>query len=201
MFETQVGSLERWKRNKRGFSDMLVGYMRVPSDNDRQTADLQRNALLAAGVAPRHLFEAKASGAREITPDSSRRLTMSGPAIAWSAGTWTGSAACCRLCSVLSPPYRRRAWHFAPGPSRGTPPPRRGRSCCVSLGRWRRMNARRRRNAYGPGWRPHDAAGNEGGRPQAISAEKREAILAAWHAVASTVSRCRPFGGETHHPR
>ena len=43
---------------------MLVGYMRVSSDSDRQTTDLQRDALLAAGVDERHLFEDKASGAR-----------------------------------------------------------------------------------------------------------------------------------------
>ena len=28
---------------------MLVGYMRVSSDSDRQTTDLQRDALLSAG--------------------------------------------------------------------------------------------------------------------------------------------------------
>ena len=43
---------------------MLVGCMRVSSDSDRQTTDLQRDALLAAGVDERHLFEDKASGAR-----------------------------------------------------------------------------------------------------------------------------------------
>jgi DNA invertase Pin-like site-specific DNA recombinase len=31
---------------------MLVGYMRVSSDNDRQTTALQRDALLDAGVDP-----------------------------------------------------------------------------------------------------------------------------------------------------
>jgi len=36
---------------------MLVGYMRVSSDSDRQTTDLQRDALLAAGIDERHLFE------------------------------------------------------------------------------------------------------------------------------------------------
>ena len=40
---------------------MLVGYMRVSSDSDRQTTALQRDALLAAGVDERHLFEDKAS--------------------------------------------------------------------------------------------------------------------------------------------
>ena len=33
----------------------LVGYMRVSSDSDRQTTDLQRDALLSAGVDSRHL--------------------------------------------------------------------------------------------------------------------------------------------------
>ncbi len=43
---------------------MLVGYMRVSTDGDRQVMDLQRDALLAAGVA-RHLFEDRASGSRD----------------------------------------------------------------------------------------------------------------------------------------
>ncbi len=44
---------------------MLVGYMRVSSESDRQSTALQRDALLAAGVDERHLFEDKASGARD----------------------------------------------------------------------------------------------------------------------------------------
>src|SRR5689334_17895892 len=44
---------------------MLVGYMRVSSDTDRQTTDLQRDALLSAGVDDRHLFTDRASGARD----------------------------------------------------------------------------------------------------------------------------------------
>ena len=47
---------------------MLVGYMRVSSESDRQTTDLQRDALVTAGVDARHLFEDKASGARDDRP-------------------------------------------------------------------------------------------------------------------------------------
>ena len=47
---------------------MLVGYMRVSSEADRQTTDLQRDALLAAGVDARHLFEDHASGAKDDRP-------------------------------------------------------------------------------------------------------------------------------------
>jgi DNA invertase Pin-like site-specific DNA recombinase len=47
---------------------MLVGYMRVSSTDDRQTVDLQRDALVAAGVDHRHLHTDKASGARDDRP-------------------------------------------------------------------------------------------------------------------------------------
>ena len=36
---------------------MLIGYMRVSSESDRQTTDLQRDALCAAGVDRRYLFQ------------------------------------------------------------------------------------------------------------------------------------------------
>lgn len=41
---------------------MLVGYMRISTDSERQVLDLQRDALLSAGVDGRHLFEDRASG-------------------------------------------------------------------------------------------------------------------------------------------
>lgn len=44
---------------------MLVGYMRVSPDSDRQSTDLQHDALPAAGVDPRHLFEDHASSAKD----------------------------------------------------------------------------------------------------------------------------------------
>lgn len=47
---------------------MLVGYMRVSSADDRQSVDLQRDALIAAGVDERHLHQDKASGARDDRP-------------------------------------------------------------------------------------------------------------------------------------
>src|SRR4051812_43148847 len=47
---------------------MLVGYMRVSTSDDRQSVDLQRDALLAAGVDERHLHQDRASGARDDRP-------------------------------------------------------------------------------------------------------------------------------------
>ena len=46
---------------------MLVGYMQVSSDSDRQTTDLQRDALLSAGVDSRHLFEDHAQRWRRVS--------------------------------------------------------------------------------------------------------------------------------------
>ena len=43
---------------------MLVGYMRVSTDGNRQVLDLQRDALLSAGIDERHLFEDRVSGSR-----------------------------------------------------------------------------------------------------------------------------------------
>lgn len=44
---------------------MLIGYMRVSTDSDRQSTDLQRDALISAGIDERNIFEDKASGAKD----------------------------------------------------------------------------------------------------------------------------------------
>jgi DNA invertase Pin-like site-specific DNA recombinase len=47
---------------------MLIGYMRVSKSDGSQTLDLQRDALLAAGVAPERLYEDHASGRQDERP-------------------------------------------------------------------------------------------------------------------------------------
>src|SRR3954449_10566470 len=47
---------------------MLVGYVRVSKADGSQVSDLQRDALLAAGVDARHLYEDAASGKRDDRP-------------------------------------------------------------------------------------------------------------------------------------
>ena len=47
---------------------MLVGYMRVSSADECQSVDLQRDALVAAGVDERHLHQDRASGAKDDRP-------------------------------------------------------------------------------------------------------------------------------------
>lgn len=47
---------------------MLIGYMRVSKADGSQTTDLQRDALLAAGVGQAQLYGDQASGKREDRP-------------------------------------------------------------------------------------------------------------------------------------
>ena len=47
---------------------MLIGYMRVSKADGSQTTDLQRDALVAAGVDKAQLYEDQASGKREDRP-------------------------------------------------------------------------------------------------------------------------------------
>ena len=47
---------------------MLIGYMRVSKADGSQVLDLQRDALLAAGVKPSRLYEDQASGKKDDRP-------------------------------------------------------------------------------------------------------------------------------------
>ena len=47
---------------------MLIGYMRVSKADGSQSTDLQRDALKAAGVATRRLYEDRASGRLDARP-------------------------------------------------------------------------------------------------------------------------------------
>ena len=47
---------------------MLIGYMRVSKADGSQSTDLQRDALISAGVRPDHLYEDQASGRRDERP-------------------------------------------------------------------------------------------------------------------------------------
>jgi len=47
---------------------MLIGYMRVSKMDGSQTTDLQRDALVAVGVEPGHIYEDRASGKLDARP-------------------------------------------------------------------------------------------------------------------------------------
>ena len=47
---------------------MLLGYIRISQSDGSQSLDLQRDALLAVGVAPDHVYEDCASGRQDARP-------------------------------------------------------------------------------------------------------------------------------------
>ncbi len=47
---------------------MLIGYQRVSKADGSQVLDLQRDALLAAGVSPEHIYEDMCSGSKDDRP-------------------------------------------------------------------------------------------------------------------------------------
>ena len=47
---------------------MLIGYMRVSKLDGSQTIDLQRDALIAAGVDPAQIYQDRASGRLDARP-------------------------------------------------------------------------------------------------------------------------------------
>ncbi len=47
---------------------MLIGYMRVSKADGSQALDMQRDALLAAGIQPEHVYEDLASGSLDARP-------------------------------------------------------------------------------------------------------------------------------------
>src|SRR5699024_11271400 len=71
-------SRRRHTRSKRDWSSdvcssdlghqMLIGYARVSKADGSQTTDLQRDALLAAGVTPEQIYEDQASGKQDDRP-------------------------------------------------------------------------------------------------------------------------------------
>ena len=65
--------LQTRKRRKNGrlrdkVPSPLIGYMRVSKADGSQVLDLQRDALLAAGVSERHLYSDTASGKKDDRP-------------------------------------------------------------------------------------------------------------------------------------
>ena len=77
---------------------MLIGYMRVSTDSDRQVLDLQRDALLAVGVDERHLFEDRVSGSRDDRTGLAKALAFLKPGDCL-VGSSTVSDDRCPICS------------------------------------------------------------------------------------------------------
>ena len=173
---------------------MLVGYMRVSSDHDRQTTHLQRDALLATGVDPRHLFEDTASGARDDRPGLQQALAYVRPGdclVVWKLDRLGRSLP--HLLHIVTTLQAQGVAFRSLTEQMDTTTPHGAFLFSVfgALAQYERALTQERIRADLEAARRR---GRRGGRPKAISSEQLEAILAALQAGASKAAVCRTFG-------
>lgn len=173
---------------------MLVGYMRVSSESDRQNTNLQRDALLAAGVDDRHLFEDHASGAKDDRPGLAQALDFVRPGdvlVVWKLDRLGRSLS--HLLAIVNT-LKERGVAFrslTEGMDTTTASGELLFHVFGALAQYERALTQERVEA---GLAAARRRGRVGGRPPAIAGEKLDAILAALQGGMSKAAVCRNFG-------
>lgn len=173
---------------------MLVGYMRVSSADDRQSVDLQRDALIAAGVDARHIHTDKASGARDDRPGLKACLAFLNEGdtlVVWKLDRLGRSLP--NLLSIVAD-FKERGIAFRSLTEQmdtATPHGELLFSMFGALAQYERALTRERVVA---GLAAAKRRGRQGGRPPTIDREKIEAITAALENGVSKAAVCRNFG-------
>lgn len=172
---------------------MLVGYMRVSSDSDRQTTDLQRDALIAAGVDSRHLFEDHASGAKDDRLGLSEALAFVRPGdvlVVWKLDRLGRSLS--HLLSIVNGLKEKQVAFrsLTEGMDTTTASGELLFHVFGALAQYERALIRERVIA---GLEAARRRGRIGGRPPAIVGEKLDAIITALDSGMSKAAVCRNF--------
>jgi DNA invertase Pin-like site-specific DNA recombinase len=173
---------------------MLVGYMRVSTADDRQSTDLQRDALVAAGVDERHIHQDRASGAKSDRSGLKACLEYLKPGdtlVVWKLDRLGRSLT--DLLAIVTELGSRGVGFRSLTEAMDTTTAQ-GRllfSVFGALAEYERALIRERVHA---GLEAARKRGRRGGRPPAIDGEKLDQIKAALAAGASKASVCRTFG-------
>jgi len=173
---------------------MLIGYMRVSSGSDRQSTDLQRDALLAAGVDSRHLFEDHASGAKDDRTGLAEALAFVHPGdvlVVWKLDRLGRS-----LSHLLAIVNKLKDMQVAfrsltEGMDTTTASGELLFNVFGALAQYERALIQERVVA---GLTAARNRGRVGGRPLAITGEKLDTIIAALNGGMSKAAVCRNFG-------
>ena len=172
---------------------MLIGYMRISTNNDRQTTDLQRDALLEAGVDERNLFMDQASGIKDDRQGLTQALNY------LKRGDWLVVWKLDRLGRSLPHPLeiiselKQKGIKFkslTENIDTSTPHGEFFFHIFGALAQYERSLIRERIRA---GLESAKIRGKRGGRPRKIDAEKLNAILNSLKAGQSKASVCRAF--------
>src|SRR3954454_13862688 len=173
---------------------MLIGYMRASTDSDRQVLDLQRDALLSAGVDERHLFEDWVSGSGGDRAGLAEALAFLRPGdclVVWKLDR-LGRYLPHLLTTVTDLKTRGIAVRSLTEQMDTTTP--RGEllfHVFAALAQFERSLIQDRVQA---GLAAARRRGRRGGRPVAIDAEKLGAVTAALEGGATKAAVCRTFG-------
>jgi DNA invertase Pin-like site-specific DNA recombinase len=173
---------------------MLVGYVRVSSETDRQNSDLQRDALIAVGVDSRHLFEDRASGARTDRPGLTQALAFVRPGdvlVVWKLDRLGRSLT--HLIEIVNTLKANRVAFrsLTEGMDTTTASGELFFHVFGALAQYERALIKERVTA---GLVAARHRGRIGGRPPAISSEKLEAIVESVRGGMSKAAVCRTFG-------
>jgi DNA invertase Pin-like site-specific DNA recombinase len=173
---------------------MLVGYMRVSTDGDRQILDLQRDALLAAGVDGRHLFDDRVSGSRGDRVGLARALAFLKPGdclVVWKLDR-LGRSLPHLLTTVTDLKARGIAFRSLTEQMDTTTP--QGEFLFHIFGALAQFERSLTQERVLAGLAAARRRGRRGGRPVAIDAEKLAAVTTALDGGATKAAVCRTFG-------
>ena len=173
---------------------MMVGYMRVSTDSDRQVLDLQRDALLSAGVDERHLFEDRASGSRGDRAGLAKALAFIQPGdclVVWKLDR-LGRSLPHLLTTVTGLKAQGVAFRSLTEQMDTTTP--QGEFLFHVFGALAQFERSLIQERVQAGLAAAARRGRRGGRPVAIDAEKLAAVAAALDGGATKAAVCRTFG-------
>lgn len=176
-----------------GFPHMLIGYMRVSTDNDRQSTDLQRDALLSAGVDTRHLFQDRASGARDDRPGLVTALEYLQPGdvlVVWKLDRLGRSLP--HLLDIVNSLKEKGVGFRSLTESMDTTTSS-GEFLFQMFGALAQYERALTRERVIAGLAAAKRRGRRGGRPLAITGEKLDAIFTALQGGMSKAAVCRNF--------
>jgi len=172
---------------------MLIGYMRVSTDGDRQSTDLQRDALINSGVDERNIFEDKASGSKDDRIGLAQALEYvkeGDTLVVWKLDRLGRSLP--HLIEIVSQ-LKSKGVGFkslTEGMDTSSPSGELLFHVFGALAQFERSLIQERVNA---GLAAARKRGRIGGRPRAISQEKMAAILEALNSGMSKAAMCRTF--------
>jgi DNA invertase Pin-like site-specific DNA recombinase len=172
---------------------MLIGYMRASTDSDRQVLDLQRDALLSAGVDERHLFEDRVSGSRGDRAGPAKALAFLRPGdclVVWKLDR-LGRSLPHLLTTVADLKTRGIAFRSLTEQMDTTTQGEFLFHVFGALAQFERSLIQERVQA---GLAAARRRGRRGGRPAAIDAEKLGAVITALDGGATKTAVCRTFG-------